>query len=135
MRSRGQQFFGRVSEPGIRALAREPLTDQCVERRVIIELLVAFRAIKNYERHAPESLSRDTPVRPLGNHGVNSFGAPFRRPFHFGNFRERARPDGASSITPLAIQIDKPLLGGTEDHRIVAPPAMRIAMRELLFAE
>src|SRR6266404_3009582 len=46
-----------------------------------------------------------------------------------------ARPYGATSIAALAVQIDEPLFGGAEDHRIVAPPAMRIAMRKFLLAE
>src|SRR6266404_1456869 len=106
-----------------------------MQRSVIVKLLVAFGAIQNDQRHSPESLPRNAPVRPFGNHGVNSFGAPFRRPFNFGNFRKRSRADGAASITAKAVEIDKPLFGGAKDHWSVAAPAMRIAVGNFLFAK
>ena len=35
----------------------------------------------------------------------------------------------------VVIQFDEPLLGGAENHRIVAAPAMRVAVRDLSFAD
>ena len=113
---------------------REPLLHQRVQRRVIVKLFAALVAIQNYQRHAPIPLPRDAPVRPLRDHRVNPFSAPFRRPFHLGDFRKRARPD-RTRTAPRAIQIDEPLFGGAENYRIVAPPAVRIAVRKFLFAE
>ncbi len=128
-----------MREPGIRALARKPFMNERVQRRVVVELLAALVAIQDHQRHAPEPLPRNAPVGPLGDHRVNPLGAPLRCPFHFGDFRERARPNrGAvmpSTGGPRAIQIDEPLFGGAEDHRIVAPPAMRVTVRKFLLAE
>ena len=55
--------------------------------------------------------------------------APLRRPFHFGDFRERV----LAQI--VVIEADEPLLGGAEDHRIVAAPAVRIAVRQFALAD
>jgi hypothetical protein len=65
---------------------------------------------------------------------VNPLGAPLRCPFHFGNFGKRARANCAAVFPGTrgsgAVQIDEPLFGGAEDHRIVATPAMRVTVLE-----
>ena len=60
---------------------------------------------------------------------MNALFAPLRLPFHFGDFRERV----LAQI--VVIEADEPLLGGAENHRIVAAPAVRIAVREFSFAD
>jgi hypothetical protein len=60
--------------------------------------------------------------------------APFRGPFHFGDFRQRARTDRRDNGTRF-IQIDKPLLSGPKNHRVMTAPAMWITVRKFLFAE
>ena len=114
---------------------REPLLHQRVQRCIIVKLFAALVAIQNHQRHAPETLPRNAPVRPLRNHRMNPLGAPLGRPFHFRNFRERARTDRRRAIAPRAVQIDEPLFGGAKNYGIVAAPAMRIAVRKFLFAK
>src|ERR1700728_1928344 len=35
----------------------------------------------------------------------------------------------------VSVEIDEPLLGGAKDHGIMAAPTVRVAVRELLFAD
>ena len=101
----------------------------CRSASTVLELLAARLAIKNDQRHAPEALARNAPVGPLGNHVVDALFAPLGLPFHFGDFGERLSGAGSSWSS-----LDEPLLGGAEDHGIVAAPAVRIAVREFAFA-
>ena len=101
---------------------------------IVVQLLAARVAIKNDQRHAPEALPRNAPVRPVGDHVVHALVAPFRHPFHFVDFRERRLPQRrrfrSGHVGAAVVQLNEPLLGGAEDHRIVAAPAVRIAVRE-----
>ena len=75
LRSRRQQFLGGMRVPGVRAFALEK-RQHVAQRREILQLLAARVAIKNDQRHAPEALPRNAPVRPLGDHVVNALVVP-----------------------------------------------------------
>ena len=82
------------------------------QRREILELLAAPVAIENDQRHAPESLARNAPVRPLRDHLVHAL-AP-QAGVHFTlAISSRALLRG----WPPSIETDEPLLGGAENHR------------------
>ena len=70
--------------PGVSAFPLEP-ADNLTERGEIIKPLATFVAIEDDQRHAPNALPRNTPVGTMRNHLVNTFPAPFGRPFHFRN--------------------------------------------------
>src|SRR6202035_1766429 len=55
-------------------------------------------------------------------------------PFNLGDLRKSARPDSTRAIS-TTVQIDEPLLGRTENYRIVTAPAVRIAVRKFLLAQ
>ncbi len=84
------------------------------------------------DRHAPRPLARDAPVRPVGEHVVDALLAPGRCPLHALDRLQRLRPQGAAAGRGgFAIHGDEPLRRGQEDHRVVAAPAVRIAVAEL----
>ena len=92
----GSKFFRRVLVPGVGAFFLEPF-DDVAQRREILELLAAGVAVKNDDRHAPEALARDAPVRALLDHFVNAVFAPGGNPFHVREFR-RALPGARISV-------------------------------------
>ena len=98
------------------------------------KLLAAGVAIENDQRHAPEALARNAPVGALGDHFVHAVFAPLPESISRCRFpRARAHAAVALSAPELSlirVHVDEPLLGGAENHRIVAAPAMRIAVRE-----
>src|SRR6202035_1441290 len=115
----GKQFLGGMRIPGVRAFALEPVND-VAERGKVLEPLAAFIAIENHQGHAPYALPRNTPVGTMRNHFVNTFAAPFGRPFHFGDFVERqlaqGRGFGSWYRSASVVELYKPLFGGPKDH-------------------
>ncbi len=73
-------------------------------------------------RHAPGTLTGDTPVRTVGHHGFDTRLAPVRDPLHAFDLRKRLRAQA------FLIHADKPLRGRTEDDRSLVTPAARIAV-------
>src|ERR1700752_3457613 len=106
-----------------------------MQRLHVVKQLAAVVAVEDRNGHAPESLPRDAPVGPLGNHRAHALHAPGWRPLHFGNLLERGVPQrrrlGRWNIRASRIELYEPLLGGAEDDRVVAAPAVRIAMLQL----
>ena len=130
----GKQFLGGMRVPRIRSFALEP-ANHLAQRPNILQPGAAFVAIEDHQRHAPHALPRNTPVWAMRDHLVNAFAAPFRRPFHFRDFVQRQLPQrlglrGGNRGAPI-VELNEPLLGGPEDHRIVAAPAVRIAVLQL----
>src|SRR6266436_5441714 len=134
MRPRRQQLFDRMCEPGIRTLTREPFTHERMQRRVVVELLFALRAIQNHQRHAPESLPRNAPVRAFGDHVVDTLFSPRWSPCDKISLLKSRLPYWRSfrlwNSSPTAVKIDEPLLGCAENYGVMAPPTMWIAMRK-----
>ena len=130
----GKQFFRGMLVPGVGAFFFEPFHD-VAQRREIFQPLAARVAIKNDDRHAPETLPRDAPVRPLLDHFVNAFFAPRGHPFHRWDFVKRSWRNVSARAVRGLIHLDEPLLGGAENHRIVAAPAVRIAVLVSVLAE
>src|SRR5882724_13424059 len=121
--------------PGVSAFFLEPF-DDIAERCEIFELRTASVAEKHDDRHAPEALARDAPVRAFLNHFVDALFAPARNPLDVGNLGERFRAQRFLAVDRMTsrtgkrnrIHADEPLLGSPENHRIVATPAMRVAV-------
>src|SRR5215469_14619419 len=120
--------------PGIRAFLFEPPHD-VLQRFVIFEPLPAAVAIKNDNRDAPETLARDAPVRTFLDHFVHAVFAPRRNPFHLMDFFERFLAQRFLTAVRGLIHVDEPLLGGAENHRIVAAPAVRVGVLVVVKAE
>ena len=121
-----QVALGSVGEPGVRALLVEEL-DNGVERGIVHDLLAAVGAGVAGDGHAPVALTADAPVGTLLDHGANAVGGMGRIPLNvladlFAGLLAQTR----------LVHRDKPLVGGTEQHGVLAAPAVRIAVRDLL---
>ena len=124
-----QVALGSVGKPGVGALLVEELDDG-VERGVVHNLLAAVGASVARDRHAPVALTADAPVGTLLDHGADAVGGVSRIPLDvLANLL-------ASLLTQAGlVHRDKPLVGSTEEHRVLAAPAVRIAVRNLLLED
>ena len=123
-RSGGHQALGLPFKPDIGAM----LPDQCdnvIHHGLRHQFLAAMAAIKYGNRNPPEALSGNTPVGPVFHHAVDPVPAPGRNPVD--------RIDGLKGFFPQVIFFhgDKPLLGGTENDRLLAAPAVGIGMLDI----
>src|SRR6202034_2471068 len=127
-RPRRKQLFGRVGVPGVGAFALEK-RKYVAQGLEIVQLLAAIFAIEHDQRHAPESLARNAPIGAVGDHAVHAVASPAGNPLHFLDFGERILAE------IFLVEADEPLLGGAEDHRILAAPAVRVAVLEFAFGD
>ena len=104
--------------------------DDGVERGVVHDLLTAVGASVAGDRHAPVALTADAPVGTLLDHGADAVGRVGRIPLN-------VLADLFASLLAQAglVHRDKPLVGSTEEHRVLAAPAVRIAVRDLLLED
>ena len=101
---------------------------------MVVQGLAAGFTQEHRDWHAPNALARDAPVRAGLNHVGEPFFAPRRIPFHFFDSFERARAQRVFfrlTARHRRFHRDEPLLGGPEDHRIMAAPAVRIRVLRL----
>ena len=77
----GQNFFRFLDVPSIGALCAEQLGN-CVHRVLLDERLAAVLAVENRNRHTPATLTGDTPVIAVTDHGGNAVFAPARDPLY-----------------------------------------------------
>src|ERR1700735_1421104 len=117
-----------MGEPGVGAFTFEK-RQNVAQGLVIGEDFSATFAIKYDQRDAPESLAGNAPVGPIRDHVVNALLAPGGNPFHFGDFGE------SFFAQVVVIEFDEPLFGGAENHRIMAAPAVRIAVGNFSLAD
>ena len=124
-----QVALGSVGEPGVGALLVKELDDG-VERSVVHNLLAAVGAGVARNRHAPVALTADAPVGTLLDHGADAVGGMGRIPLD-------VLADLLASLLAQAglVHRDEPLVGCTEEHRVLAAPAVRIAVRDLLLED
>src|ERR1700741_466432 len=120
--------------PGVGALLFKPL-HHIAERAKIFETFAAGIAIKNDDGHAPETLTRNAPVRALFDHFVHAVFAPGGKPFHLMDFLERFLAKSFLVAVGGLVHLDEPLLSGAEDDRIVTAPAMGVAVPVIVVAE
>ena len=101
--------------------------DDGVERSVVHDLLAAVGAGVAGDRHAPVALTADAPVGTLLDHGADAVGRVGRIPLD-------VLTDLFASLLAQTglVHRDKPLVSSTEEHRVLAAPAVRIAVRDLL---
>src|SRR5208337_3258078 len=122
-----QKFLGRMRVPRVCAFLLKPLHN-IAQRGEITELLSASIAEENDDGNAPETLARDAPVWAALDHFVDALLAPAGNPLDVVNLPQRFLAQRFLRAVSDLIQFDEPLLGGTEDHGIVATPAVRITV-------
>ena len=101
--------------------------DHGVERVVVHDLLAAVGTGIARDRHTPVALAGNTPVRALLDHGTNTIGRMRGIPLHM-----VLDLIGSNLAQTGLVHRYKPLVGGTEKNRMLAAPAVRIAVRDLL---
>src|SRR5262245_49713436 len=108
------------------------LTDQihdAIEDFAVGDGFVASFAIEDEDRDTPDALAGDAPVRACGDHVRDAFLTPGGFPLDaFDGF------EGAATQI-IVLHRNEPLLGGTENSRVVAAPAVRIAVVDFLRGE
>ncbi len=124
----GNEFSGGALEPDIGRVLFEKI-DDAVENRAVGQRFAACRAVEDHDRHAPDALARNTPVGPARDHVRDALFAPFGNPFDALDGIER------SLAQAVVVHSDEPLVGGAEDGRVVAAPAVRIGMLDVLDRE
>ena len=121
----GRQQFGRGAlVPDVGGVLGKELHD-AVQDFAVGERFAAMVAVEDDDGHAPHTLARNAPIRARGDHVGDALLAPFGHPAHLADGFERVLPE------IVAVHADEPLLGGAEDGRLVAAPAMRIAVFDL----
>ena len=113
-------------EPDVRAEFAEELRD-LGDGLVGADGLAAVLAVEHRDRQAPAALTGDAPVGALADHGLHAVNAPRGQPAHIvarGAGLVLERLDGA-----------EPLRGRAEDDRLLAAPAVRIGVDDLLGGE
>lgn len=104
--------------------------DDGVERGVVHDLLAAVGAGVAGDRHAPVALAADAPVGTLLDHGTDAVGRVGRIPL------DVLTDLLASLLTQTRlVHRDKPLVGSTEEHRVLTAPAVRVAVRDFLLED
>ena len=83
---------------------------------------VGFFVHEQRHRHAPGTLTGDTPVRAVSDHRFDTRLAPVRDPLHAFDLFQRLRAQ------TFLIHAHEPLRGGAEDDRRLVAPAARIAV-------
>ena len=137
-RARGQQLLRRVREPRVRALSREPFARRDAAPR---NRQTACRTCRNTESPAARpriaAAKRTSPAAPRSS--SESARAPHSGVHFTLEISRRARAARRrfrrAHVRAPGVELDEPLFGGAENHRIVAPPAVRIAVRKFSLAE
>ena len=89
----------------------------------------AVLAEQHGDRHAPGALARDAPVGAVGDHPRDALATPRGDPAHAVDLLEGRRAQ------PPLLHRDEPLAGRAEDHRVLAAPAVRVAVGDLPLAQ
>src|SRR5207245_10380437 len=136
-RLRCEQIARGAVEPCVRAFLVKDARD-VVHRLGRDEGLVIPGAVEDGDRNAPRPLSRDAPVRTSLHHAADALPAPGWNPaalrVDLVDGRERRLADGGVATAreiDLDVEADPPLIGGAEDHRVLAAPAVRVAVADL----
>ena len=124
-RALGQVFLRLLREPCIGAFGVEQVDDR-VEGLFGGNGLAAARALEHGNRHAPAALARNAPVGTIGDHGANAVHAPLGNELNVVvNLVER------SLAQARVVHGNEPLVGRAEDDRLMAAPAMRVAVHDV----
>ena len=128
----GQQLRGRARGTTRRRPRRLPSDGgDVLDDRLLEERRAAGLAVERHDRHAPHALARDGPVGAVGDHVRRC--AP--RPTAGSTRRSRMAASACSRRVPASrprrlVERDEPLLGGPEERRVLAAPAVRIRVGE-----
>src|SRR6185436_20766126 len=119
-----EQIDGIEIVPGIDAVLVDALRHS-IEQLCRAWMRLARRTMREQrQRHTPDTLARDTPVRTIGDHVADPALAPRGHPLHLADLAQR------SFAQASLFHADEPLRSRAEDDRRLVAPAMRIAVLE-----
>ena len=119
----GHDLVGIVLIPGVAALLAEQVGDS-LDGSIGDVVLATLLAVEDRDGHAPDALTADAPVAAVTDHAGHAVMAPGRLPVYTVN----------SLVDILFESIDgaEPLLGRAEDDGMVAAPAVRVLVGDVL---
>ena len=123
----GDEFVGLLLEPDVRAELRRRASRCLAMRLVGADGLAAVLAVEHGDRQTPAALTGDAPVVALADHGLHAVNAPRGQPAHI--------VAGGAGLVLERFDRAEPLRGGAEDDRLLAAPAVRIAVDDFLGGE
>ena len=121
---------GVVGEPAVGALAAEQC-DNGVERRVVHDRFTTVLAGESGNGNAPIALAGDAPVRTALHHGPDALHGMRRVERDLRELVERLLAQRVA-IVERFVHRDEPLARRAEDDRLLAAPAVRIAVVDVL---
>ena len=121
---------GVVGEPAVGALAPEQCNDS-VERRVVHDRFAAVFAGESRNRNAPVALAGDAPVRTALHHGPDALHSMRRIERDLRELVERLFAQRVTVVERF-VHRDEPLARRAEDDGLLAAPAVRVAMVDVL---
>ena len=106
------------------AAATEDLCNM-LDNRLLEQHRLAAGAVEGGDRHAPHALAGERPVRSVRDHVEDALLAPGGDPAHVAS-------DGLQCARAEAVLVEghEPLLGGAEQRRVLAAPAVRVRVLE-----
>ena len=119
----GHDVVGIILVPGVAALLAEQVGDS-LDGSIGDVVLAALLAVEYRDGHAPDALAADAPVTAVTDHTGHAVMAPRRLPVHAVN--------GLVDVLLEGVDGAEPLLGSTEDDGMMAAPAMRVLMGDVL---
>ena len=119
----GQDVVGIVLVPGVAALLAEQV-GHSLDGGIGDMVLAALLAVEYRDGHAPDALAADAPVTAVTDHTGHAVMAPRRLPVHAVN--------GLVDVLLEGVDGAEPLLGSTEDDGMMAAPAMRVLVGDVL---
>ena len=120
------ELFGRHHPPAVAAVLAYLLRDaaHAVARE---DDLAAVLAVEGRYRNAPCALAADAPVGAVADHVRDAVLSPVGNPFNLVNALKRLVAEFRDG--------DEPLVGGAEDDRLLAAPAVRVGVRYFQLSE
>lgn len=122
----GQELFRGVSPPCVGAFLFDDVHD-VLHGVFIDDVFAAVVAVEGRDRHAPGALTGNAPVLTVADHVVQTVMAPCRI--------ERGGIHRSERVLAVGIDGSKPLVRRTVDDRVLAAPAVRVLMVDVLLAE
>ena len=125
-RAFGQDLLGLGRIPGIAALFAEELRN--TQHEILAhQRLAAILAVEDRDRHTPAALAGNAPVVALAHHGRDAVLAPGRNPLDL--------VDRVDGLLLDRIHRAEPLLRRAEQNRVLAAPAVRVLVDDVLLGK
>ncbi len=121
-----QDLLRRLLEPGVAALGLEE-RGHGLDALLGADGLAAVVTVEDGDRQTPAALTGDAPVAALTDHGGHALLAPGGEPADV--------LAGADGILLEGVDRAEPLRGGAEDDGVLAAPAVRVAVDNVLRGE